>query len=267
MANPQLENGHTKIANELMDALSKAMPGFGAGQVLLAIIRKTYGWHKKNDTISIKQIQEMTGLSRRSVIYAIQNLEAKNMIVIDRVSGRINDIGLQKDHEQWKPEARGDSYARALDQKWCNYLSKRGATNCHNSGIEGCNDLSKGVQRIVNDVQIVAPPTEKIRHEKVKSLHPQNKETITKETIQKKEHFDLPDWLDKKTWSDFLEMRKKIKAPPTERAKELLIKRLDELRQAGDDPSEVLNQSIMNNWREFSPSKEKEMAELETIGG
>lgn len=59
----------------------------------------------------------------------------------------------------------------------------------------------------------------------------------------------LPEWLDKKTFDDFLEMRKKQRAKPTDRAVELIIKDLEAFRKDGDEPTEVLNQSIKNNWK------------------
>jgi phage replication O-like protein O len=42
-------------------------------KVLLCIARKTYGWHKDVDKISITQIEKMTGLSRKGIT---QNLES-----------------------------------------------------------------------------------------------------------------------------------------------------------------------------------------------
>jgi phage replication O-like protein O len=84
MANPQREDGHIDIANEIAEAFAKNFPGHGEAQVLWAILRKTYGWHKKSDLISISQIQQLTGLSRSRIIECLQNLEAKNMIVVKR---------------------------------------------------------------------------------------------------------------------------------------------------------------------------------------
>jgi hypothetical protein len=51
-------------------------------------------------------------------------------------------------------------------------------------------------------------------------------------------------------------MRKKIKAAPTGRAIELLIKKLGDLRSEGYDPNEVINQSTMNGWKGVFPVKE-----------
>jgi len=63
------------------------------------------------------------------------------------------------------------------------------------------------------------------------------KETKLKETI-------LPDFIDKETWESYLKSRKK----PTEHAIVLLLKKLEEFRNAGDDPNEILKRSIMNGW-------------------
>jgi hypothetical protein len=68
----------------------------------------------------------------------------------------------------------------------------------------------------------------------------------------------IPPWLNKNTWNDFLEMRRAKKAFPTIRAQELLIKDLMKFRDAGDDPDEVLNKSIKNNWTGIFPLKERQ---------
>jgi hypothetical protein len=62
--------------------------------------------------------------------------------------------------------------------------------------------------------------------------------------------FEIPDFMDKKTWNDFLAMRVKIKKPATENAKILLVKKLTELKSLGNDPTKVLERSIVNNWQD-----------------
>ncbi|MEA5113997.1 MAG: replication protein [Geobacteraceae bacterium] len=101
MASPQTENGHMDLANELVDAFCRYWPPSGEGQVLWVVFRKTYGWNKKADKISVSQFQELTGLSRRTVIYALQNLEAKQMVIIEKQPGGTNLISFQKDYEKW----------------------------------------------------------------------------------------------------------------------------------------------------------------------
>lgn len=43
-------------------------------KVLMCVARKTYGWHKHYDSISIKQIESMTGLHRSGIIKNVEKL-------------------------------------------------------------------------------------------------------------------------------------------------------------------------------------------------
>jgi hypothetical protein len=65
----------------------------------------------------------------------------------------------------------------------------------------------------------------------------------------------LPEWVPAPHWRAFCEMRQRIRAPLTQRAKELAVRDLDEIRQKGDDPGAVLDQSIKNSWRGLFPLK------------
>lgn len=59
----------------------------------------------------------------------------------------------------------------------------------------------------------------------------------------------LPDWLPADAWAGYLEMRKKIRKPMTDRAVQLAINTLDKLRGEGQDVGAVLDQSTMNSWQ------------------
>lgn len=60
----------------------------------------------------------------------------------------------------------------------------------------------------------------------------------------------LPDWIPKETWDQFLEMRKRIKKPPTEYAIKLLIDKLNRFRSNGQDIKLVLEKSITSGWQD-----------------
>jgi len=97
MAKPQLEDGHTRIANEILEHLIKMHLSPNQWQVLLCIIRKTYGFQKKVDYIANFQIVEATGLCKAVVSRTLHSLN--DMKLIDR-KGKY--IGFQKDWEQWQ---------------------------------------------------------------------------------------------------------------------------------------------------------------------
>jgi len=84
MASPQLENGYTSIANEIIEALSRyRIPGEQM-QCLFVVLRKTYGWNKKCDEISLSQFVEFTGLKKQHAYRAISGLIEKNIILVTK---------------------------------------------------------------------------------------------------------------------------------------------------------------------------------------
>jgi hypothetical protein len=60
---------------------------------------------------------------------------------------------------------------------------------------------------------------------------------------------DFPDWLPRKEWDAFADMRKGMKSKLTDHAVDLSIRKLADLRDQGHDPAEVLNQSTMHGWK------------------
>jgi len=101
MANPQLENGHTKIANELYEALCLAPISIREMKVVMAIIRFSYGFQDKTAVMTHRFIAEKTGLHRQHVSSAINGLVKKNMVV-SVGGGYKREYGVQKDYELWK---------------------------------------------------------------------------------------------------------------------------------------------------------------------
>jgi len=104
VASPQIENGHVKIANEIAEALMKINLSSYQTRILWAIWRKTYGWHKRSDKISVSQLCNMTGLKHGHVSRTLGELEAINIITRTRVgtNRQFVVISFQKDYEKWK---------------------------------------------------------------------------------------------------------------------------------------------------------------------
>ena len=101
MANPQAENGHVDIANEIVDALCRTHITSSQFRVLFCIIRKTYGWRKKEDKISYSQIAEITDIKDiRNVGRTLVELKERNLISI-RKNGHGNYYSFQKNYEIW----------------------------------------------------------------------------------------------------------------------------------------------------------------------
>lgn len=100
MSNPQVENGYAKIANELLEMFAHTNLSGREWQVLFVIIRKTYGYQKKQDAISYSQFYESTGIKTKNLPVVIKQLESKGLIVIDR-SGYMGKYTLNKVSPKW----------------------------------------------------------------------------------------------------------------------------------------------------------------------
>lgn len=96
MASPQKENGYTAIANEILEQLVKVRLPPSEKDLILFVIRKTYGFHKKEDRISLTQFERGTGLSRPTVVRSLKNLLSRKMLVKVGLLLRFN-----KDYENW----------------------------------------------------------------------------------------------------------------------------------------------------------------------
>lgn len=101
MASPQAEDGHTRIAHELMMAILKARLTAPQMAVVFYIMRMSYGYGQKETTrkLSAAEIARECGNAPRATIsHAIRGLVARDIM-------RLNDEGLlavNKDYETWK---------------------------------------------------------------------------------------------------------------------------------------------------------------------
>lgn len=106
MANPQLENGYLKIANELWEALTRIRIPGEARQCLDLIIRKTYGWDKKTDKISLNQFSLATGIRKSNINRILNSLLEMNIIIFKNEDGLVNSYRVNKDYSTWKPSSK-----------------------------------------------------------------------------------------------------------------------------------------------------------------
>lgn len=99
-ATPQLENGYTRLANELLDALISAKLTARQWAVFMAVVRKTYGFNKKDDDIGLSQLASMTGIAKAHVSVAVRELVARR--ILTREMGTFGHrLGINKKHKTW----------------------------------------------------------------------------------------------------------------------------------------------------------------------
>jgi phage replication O-like protein O len=170
MASPQTANGYTSIANEILEHLAMLDISGSGLRITLFVIRKTYGFHKKEDKISLSQICEATKLSRRMVIYVLQELEVKKILSITReragFKNEVNKVSFNKDHETW-----------VVQNSAPQVIINRNKAKVSSAKLRGSAKLGKGVvQNSVNSLHSFAPTKETITKDN------NTKDTLAEET-------------------------------------------------------------------------------------
>jgi phage replication O-like protein O len=105
MANPQKENGNTQIANELLEAIVRSGLNGTELSVVFHIIRKTYGWNKTEDQISISQFLNAIPVSKPTLCAALKVLQLVRIIkLVKKGNSKLssNVYQLNKDYESWQ---------------------------------------------------------------------------------------------------------------------------------------------------------------------
>ena len=241
MTNPQREDGHIDIANELIESLMKIHLSGREWQILMVIFRQTWGYcelkngkkykdkngfwvKKKMDRISHTQFEEFTGINRRKIWNILNSLLRKNIIkktVTKKGDIIVCNYGIQKDSDKWR-------------------LSPKKVT------------VTKKGDRVSPKKVMGVSPKRGLELSPKKVHTKEKKRNITKENITKEKGIDFIE-----VWEDFKIMRKKIRKPITEKGEELIIKKLNRLSDNEEEQIAILNQSIMNSWQGIFPLKEE----------
>lgn len=82
-------------------------------------------------------------------------------------------------------------------------------------------------------------------------------DTKNKEQKQAADAFALPEWIDKDAWQGYEEMRRKIRKPMTDRARQMAVKELAGLQARGHPANSVLDQSTQHSWQGLFELKNK----------
>ena len=117
----------TQVPNLLLDEHMSEM-SCAELKVTLVIVRKTIGWQKDTDSISLSQLEEATGLSRKSVLKGIQEAIERGTIK-QGVSGRTST------YELVEPENdSGKSTPIEKTDRWKKYTIDSGKSTPIDSG-------------------------------------------------------------------------------------------------------------------------------------
>jgi phage replication O-like protein O len=227
-----IDDGYTRFANELLEAIASADLTARQLKVMLAYVRKTFGFNKKSDRIADEQIAQVTGLSRQNVNKAKKELISMSCLFMDG-----NKIGVNKEVSAWR-------FKKCLQVS--NFVSKPETNNVSNLETNCVSNLETHKRHTLK--------TKKDNNNKPpKSPNPVSKKFEPSQV-------DIPEWLNRDTWCSWVTYRKDIKKPiKSAQTVTMAIKMLEKCRDRGFPPEEIINQSIASGWQGlFEPKQIKQ---------
>ncbi|HBW3064417.1 TPA: replication protein [Klebsiella pneumoniae] len=222
-----LDDGFTRIANELLEAVMRA--GLSQHQLLvfMAVMRKTYGFNKKSDWVSNEQFSELTGILPHKCSAAKSVLVKRGILT---QTGRV--IGINKTVSEWSSLP-----VKGTEKK--PYLKK---VTLPESGKKSLPE--SGNAYYPNQVNT------KDKHTKDNKDNINNPPKSPRAVSFDASAVQLPDWLSAEIWSSWVAYRRDLKKPiKSQQTVAQAINLLDRCRQNGYSPDEIINQSIANGWQ------------------
>ncbi|HCI5932667.1 TPA: replication protein [Klebsiella pneumoniae] len=222
-----LDDGFTRIANELLEAVMHA--GLSQHQLLvfMAVMRKTYGFNKKSDWVSNEQISVLTGILPHKCSAAKSALVKRGILT---QTGRV--IGINKAVSEWSSLPVKGTEKRA-------YLKK---VTLPESGKKSLPE--SGNAYYPNQVNT------KDKHTKDNKDNINNPPKSPRAVSFDASAVQLPDWLSAEIWSSWVAYRRDLKKPiKSQQTVTQAINLLDRCRLNGYSPDEIINQSIANGWQ------------------
>ena len=133
----QLEDGFTRVANELLDAVMASGLSETELCVVLAVWRKTYGYNKKMDWVSNDQLEQMIAKHHTHCSTAKNQLVAKKVLVQE---GR--SVGMNTSIIEWKTKINGFCKTLAKPAKYslAEVANKNLAESAKETLAEGAKD-------------------------------------------------------------------------------------------------------------------------------
>ena len=183
----------------------------------LFVVRKTKGWNKESDSISVSQFMEVTGLSNRSVITACESLVEMGLLERSGAERKLNTYSVK---------------AFEISQTGEKSSSDKTGENFSQTGEKSSSDLVKKVHTQNNNKN---------------TIQNNNKKNTKKSESDLLAEFGIVGQLAE----DFLKLRKAKNAPITETALKGFQR---EAAKAGISLSDAITIAIERNWRGFSAS-------------
>ncbi|RZG76829.1 MarR family transcriptional regulator [Acinetobacter sp. WCHAc060033] len=222
-------------------------------KLYLVICRKTRGWNKEMDSISLTQFEEITGKTRPTVIKCLRELIKVGLVVELKSTFHGNTYKLGEETSIGLV-VKFPSKNILLDEKQPN-----ASKNSLPLLVKNFNYTSKNILPLLVKNFYTQSITIKNNSTKNKKINKKSESVSEKPKAIERTSFDpksaeLPNLVNRDLWNQFVEMRVGIKKPLTENAVNLILKKLESF---GVLANQSLENSIIGNYQGvFQPKQQ-----------
>ena len=233
-----------EVLNKISDASCK---------LYLVICRKTRGWNKEMDSISLTQFEEITGKSRPTIVKSLKELTKVGLVVELPSTIHGNTYKL------------GEETSIGLVVKFPSkniLLAEKSSKTSQNSLpllVKNFNHTSKNFLPLLVKIFNTQSITIKNNSQSNKKINKKSERVSEKTNSENQNVFDpktseLPSSVNRDLWIQFVDMRTANKKPLTENAVKLIVKKLESF---GALANQSLENSIIGNYQGvFAPKKD-----------
>jgi hypothetical protein len=107
---PQVNDGYVRINNEILESLLPVhFFNEASAQLVLMVIRSTWGWNKKWDILEINQIRQYLDIDFNTLKECITECEDRNIILSSFLDDGIVCLMFNKHYDTWVTDNVGDN--------------------------------------------------------------------------------------------------------------------------------------------------------------
>lgn len=236
-----IENGYCKLANELLDSFCQLDISGTQFQLLMAIVRATYGYNKKADRVTNTYLAELTGISLSAVKDGLIKLAERNIIVVEK-SGIMKLVSVNKTVSDW---------VFSSGKKLANTRAKATNAATQESQKRGHKKPETRLEGATN----AATKSHERGHTK-DNLNTTNKRQPTKDnqSAAAQKSLDFSQWPSMpsdQTLKDWFAMRKAKKALVSQTVINRMAKQLQIAVAAGFSVDDCLGEAVTRSWTGF----------------
>ncbi|WP_025706237.1 replication protein [Paenibacillus graminis] len=169
MEGPQLEDGYTRVANEILEQVARRKFNATQLRIIMIIWRYTYGYRRKDHDFALTFLQQLTSLPASTVKREVGLLIKSAVLIVTQKETSVlpRRLSFNKHYEQWIIQKSGDEMEQEHDLFTSSEVSDLNPPESEDSEIRGIRFDTPEVSDLSPQVDVsryqIRPPLKEIK--------------------------------------------------------------------------------------------------------